>query len=67
MYFSAFLSHFQKSVFEKGLFRQFQRFALLAGEWYIEKPSVSPRLVGFAFRTYTHPILAAVILEATRD
>jgi hypothetical protein len=29
--FSAFLSHFSKIIFEKGLFRQFQRFALPAG------------------------------------
>jgi hypothetical protein len=28
--FSAFLSHFSKIIFEKGLFRQFQRLALLA-------------------------------------
>ena len=27
-----FLSHFQKLVFEKGLFRQFQRLALVAAE-----------------------------------
>jgi hypothetical protein len=28
--FSAFLSHFSKTIFEKGLIRQSQRFALLA-------------------------------------
>jgi hypothetical protein len=43
--FSAFLSHFSKIIFEKGLFRQFQWFALAAG-WDWKLPEGRKMLAG---------------------
>ena len=42
--FSAFLSHFSKIIFEKGLFRQSQRFALGAWGGSVDSPSKRKKL-----------------------
>ena len=45
--FSAILSHFSKIIFERGLIRQFQRFALLVGGWDVlhqRKPEICANL-----------------------